>query len=172
MGWNHKQGIIAPVNGPSAWVNTLVIHEKSNHRLRTCLDPKGLNKVIKREHHSVLTMDKFTSKLCGSTLSSVLDAKQGYWNVKLDEKSSYLTTFNTHKGRYRFLRMPFGLRMSQDIFSEENLWGLWEIKGAVGVANDINVFCTESTHDYNLHKAMERTRKASIKLNFDKCIVK
>ena len=43
---------------------------------------------------------------------------------------------------------------------------------AVGIAFDINVFGTEATHDYNLHKAMERARKAGIKLNYDKGIVK
>lgn len=36
------------------------------------------------------------------------------WNVKLDEESSYLTTFNTPFGRFPFLRMPFGLCMGQD----------------------------------------------------------
>ena len=38
------------------------------------------------------------------------------------------------------------------------------MQGAVGIADDINVFGTESTHDYNLHEAMERTRKMGIKL--------
>ena len=33
------------------------------------------------------------------------------------------------------------------------------------------MFDTESTHDYSLHEAAERTRKAGIRLNFDKCIV-
>ena len=43
-----EQGIITPVNGPSDWVNALVICKKPNGRLRTCLAPKDLNKVIKR----------------------------------------------------------------------------------------------------------------------------
>ena len=115
-----EQGIITPVNGPSAWVNALLIHEKPNGRLRTCLDPNDLNKVIKREHHPVPTVENITPNLCGSTLFSKLDAKQGFWNVKLDKESLYLTTFSTHRGRYRFLRMPFGLRMLQDIFQEKN----------------------------------------------------
>ena len=45
-------------------------------------------------------------------------------------------------------------------------------RGAVGIAADINVLVTESTHDYNLHETVEGTRKAGIKLNFEKCIVK
>ena len=76
-----EQGIITPVNGPSDWVNALVIHEKPNGRLRTCLDPKDLSKVIKREHYSVPTVDDITPKLCGSTLLFKLDVRQGYWNI-------------------------------------------------------------------------------------------
>ena len=39
---------------------------------------------------------------------------------------SYLTTFNIHKGRYRFWRMLFGLKMSQDVFQmrdwQHHIW--------------------------------------------------
>ena len=43
-------------------------------------------------------------------------------------------------------------------------------KGAVGKADDIQVFSTDDNHDLYFHEAMERTRKADIKLNYDKCI--
>ena len=42
-----RQDIIAPVEGHSDWVNSLVIREKHNGSLRICLDPKDLNKAIK-----------------------------------------------------------------------------------------------------------------------------
>ena len=61
---------------PSVWVNAFVICEKPNGRLRTYLDTKDLNQVIKREHHPVPTMDNITLKLCGSTLFSKLDANR------------------------------------------------------------------------------------------------
>ena len=62
--------------------------------------------------------------------------------------------------------------MSQDIFQKKIDETYEKCRGTVGIADDINVFGTESTHDYNLHEAMDRTRKAGVKLNFDKCIVK
>ena len=98
------------------WVNSLVISEKPNGSLRICLDPKDLNKAIKQEHHLIPTLDDITPGLHGCTLFSKLDAKQGYWNVKLDEESTLLTTFNTHKGRYKFLHMPFGLKCCRIFF--------------------------------------------------------
>ena len=94
-----KQGIIAPAEGHSNWINSLVIREKPNGRLRVCLDPKDHNKAIRREHHPIPTLEDITPRPHGCTLFSKLDALHGYWNIKLDEESTLLTTFNTHKGR-------------------------------------------------------------------------
>ena len=109
LGEMESQNIIARVTKPTDWVNSLVVREKENGRLRLCLDPKDLNKAIKREHHPIPTLEEITPNLTGAKLFSKLDARNGYWNIKLDEESSYLTTFNTPFGRFRFLRMPFGL---------------------------------------------------------------
>jgi len=138
-----------------------------------CLDAKDLNKAIKREHHPILTLEEITPKLAGAKLFSKLDARNGYWNVKLDEKSSYLTTFNTPFGRYRFLRMPFGLRMSQDIFQFKIDETYRDCQGAIGIADDVTVYGkNDQEHDLHLHETMERTRKAGIKLNDEKYVIK
>lgn len=50
---------------------------------------------------------------------SKLGAKNGYWSVKLEKNSSFLTTFNTPFGYYRYCRMPYGLVMSQDVFQQK-----------------------------------------------------
>ena len=60
-----RQCIIAPVEGHSGWVNSLVIREKPNCSVRICLDPKDLNKAIKQEHHPVPTLDDITPRLYG-----------------------------------------------------------------------------------------------------------
>ena len=101
-----------------------------------------------------------------------LDAKEGYWNVKHNAASLLITTFFTPFGRYQLLRLPFGLRMSQDIMQRKINQRYKNCKGAVGIAYDVQVFGNEKTPDRNLHEAVECTRKAGIKLNFDKCIIK
>ena len=103
-----SKGIIAKVKEPTAWVNSLVYRRKPNGKLRICLDPKDLNRAIQREHHFIATLEDILPKLSGAKIFSIIDAKCGYWNVQLDEESTYLTTFNSPFGRYRFLRMPFG----------------------------------------------------------------
>ena len=45
-------------------------------------------------------------------------------------------------------------------------------KGAFAIADDIQVYGNDTNHDMHLHEAMERTRQAGLKLNYDKCVIK
>ena len=45
-----------------------------------------------------------------------VDCKYGYWQIKLTEESSLLTTFATPFGRYKWNRMPFGISPASEIF--------------------------------------------------------
>ena len=63
-----QEGIIVPVVEPIDWVNSLVVREKPNGSLRICLDPKDLNKAIKREHYPVPAVDMVTNRLQGATI--------------------------------------------------------------------------------------------------------
>ena len=78
--------------------------------------PRDINKAIICEHHKVPTLDEITHMLSRVKVFSKLGAKDSFWCIHLDTQLSYLTTFNTHKGCYQFLCMPFDLKMSQDVF--------------------------------------------------------
>ena len=79
----------------------MVIVKKPNGNIRVCLDPKDLNKVLKRSHYPMPTIDDILPELSRAKVFSVFDVKTGFWHVELDEKSSKLTCFNTPFGRYR-----------------------------------------------------------------------
>ena len=50
---------------------------------------------------------------------SKLDVKEAYWHVRLDEASRKLTTMITPFGRYMWKRLPFGLKVSSEIFQRK-----------------------------------------------------
>ena len=68
--------------------------------------------------------------------------------------------------------MPFVLKMFQDIFQKEIDQMSEKCKGAICIADDIQVFGNGNTHGLHLHETIERTRRKGIQLNSDKCNVK
>ena len=95
-----KREALAPVTRPTPWVSSMVAVPKADGGICICLDPKELYVAIQREHYQLPAIEEVASRLHGAKWFSVLDAQNGFWHVKLDEVSSYLTTFNTPFGRY------------------------------------------------------------------------
>ena len=62
------------------------------------------------------TIEEVVADMPQAKVFSVLDATSGYWQVKLGESSSKLCTFNTPFGRYRFTRLPFGIKSATEVF--------------------------------------------------------
>lgn len=161
--------VITKVTEPTEWVNSLVTVEKSNGSLRICLDPKDLNEAIKRPHYPMKTLEDVLPELANARYFSKLDAKSGYWALKLDRPSSYLTTFNSPFGRYRFLRLPFGLKSSQDEFQRKIDESLEGLSGVTAIVDDILVYGIDrQDHDRKLRDVLFRCRERGIKLNPDK----
>ena len=168
----ESTGVIEKVTTPTDWVNSLVVVEKPNGKLRICLDPKDLNAAIKRPHYPMPTLDDAVSKMAGARYFTKLDAKSGYWQMKLSKDSSYLTTFNTPFGRYRFLRLPFGIVSAQDDFQRKMDETFEGIPGVTSLVDDVIVFGkTQEDHDANLQATLERATIKNLKLNPEKLTV-
>lgn len=165
----EKIGVIEKVSKPTEWVNSMVLVEKSQSKLRVCLDPTDLNKCIKRPYYPMRTLDDVLPSLNDSKFFTKLDARSGYWAIKLSEESSYLTCFNTIFGRYRYLRLPFGLCMSGDEFimkMDECFEGL---EGVVTIVDDILVHGrTRAEHDKNLRAVLDRAFQRGLRFNEEK----
>jgi len=109
-----EQSVITRVTEPTDWVSSMVVIKKADNSVRICLDPTDLNKAIKRPIYPLPTIEEVIPKLKNAKFFSLLDAKNGYWQVELDYASSILTTFNTPLGRYRWLRLPFGISCASE----------------------------------------------------------
>ena len=113
-----KEGIITEVKEHTEWINSIVPVMKSNGSLRLCLDPKDLNKVIERNQWYSRTIDDILPELAKSKYKTLKDVTSGYWHIVLDLASSLLTMFNTPWGKFRWLRLPFRLKIASDVFQE------------------------------------------------------
>ena len=98
-------GVIVRQEEPTQWVNSLVVVQKPSGAVRLCINPRYLNAAVERSHYPVKTVYEIAS-LQGVNTFSILDAKSGFRQLKVDDESSHLCTFNTPIGRYRFTRLP------------------------------------------------------------------
>ena len=107
-----------------------------------------MNKAIKRNQWYARTQNDILPELAQLKYFTVKDATLGFWHVPLDFRSSLLTTFNTPWSKYRWLRMPFGLKVSGDVFKERLGRVLRLTPEVLGIADDIVIHgATENMHD-------------------------
>ena len=87
-----------------------------------------------------MTVEEIAHELAGVTVYTKADALEAFLQIHLMHEASLLTTFNSHRGRFRFLRMPFGAKMRQDVFQ---LWMdaiLKQCPGVIGIHDDMVIF--------------------------------
>ena len=167
----EKRGIIEKVSKPTEWLSSLVIVKKPG-KLRICLDPRPLNKAIKRPHYMLPTIDDILPKLTKARVFTVLDAKEAFWQVQLTEESSYLTTFGTQFGRYRYKRMPYGVCSATDELQRRSHEIVEDLDGVDVIADDFVIYGSGDTdeealavHETRLKAFLERAREMNLKLN-------
>ena len=165
--------IIAQVDVPTPWISNLTaVWKASGKQVCVCLDPRELNKAIKRR---MPTLDDVLPQLAGAKVFSLLDAKDGFNQVVLSEKSSYLTTFWGPQRRYRWRCLPFGLSSAPEEFQRRLQAVMHGLSGVVVVADDILIFgkgqtMEEARSDHNkvLLKVFQKLRQSNLKLNKEK----
>ena len=170
-----RDGIITPVARPTAWISALLVVMKPDGRVRICIDPKPLNKALKRNHYPLPVIDDFVADLKDAKIFSTVDAKDGFWHVSLDEESSYLTTFETPFGKFRWNRLPFGISVAPEEFQRRLNDALTGLEGTVTIADDILIYGCGNTmeeatkdHDQKLIALLLRCWDRGIRLNPDK----
>lgn len=77
-------------------------------------------KMFKQEIEIYFKATETTPKLINKKYYSVLDLRDGYYHIKLDEKSSKYCTFSTPFGNFRFIRLAFRLSVAPEPFMKQN----------------------------------------------------
>ena len=87
--------------------------------MRICVGLMKLNKWVKRPYYPMRTPAQVLDRLpADAKYFCILDAKNGYFQLELDEESRPLTCFITTFGRYIFNRCPMGLCSAQDHYDK------------------------------------------------------
>ena len=147
-----KDDILEPQIEPTPWVNSAMYPVKPSGEVRLCLDCVPLNKAIIRENHTPPMVEEITHELARARYFTKCDAYKAFLHVHLSKRRRELTVFRTTThGRLRYKRMPFGMKMSQDVFQIQMDRILEQCPGTIGIHDDV-IICgyTREDHDANL----------------------
>ena len=166
-----SQDIIEKVDGPTTWLNPIVIVPKATGNIRMCVDMRQANLAVKRERHVIPKMEDILTELHGASVFSKIDLREGYHQIMLAEESRHITTFATNDGLFRFKRLIYGISSAFESFQKQIELVIQGCKSAKNISDDILIWGkTQEEHDENLKQVLNRISNSGLKINLSKCI--
>ena len=169
---NHllEHGIIEPVHFAD-WAAPIVPVLKRDGSIRICGDYKvTTNRVAKLDKYPLPRIEDLFASLSGGTCFSKLDLSHAYQQIELEEESREYTIINTHKGLFRYNRLPFGIASAPSIFQRVMDTLLQGIPGVCVYIDDILVAgSTEEEHLARLSEVLKRLAESGMRLKQEKC---
>ena len=166
----EQQGIIKKVER-SKWAAPIVIVPKTDKSLRICGDYKvSINPWVRTEGYPLPTVQDLFSSLAKGKYFTKLDLQHTYQQLEVEESSQELLTINTHKGLYRYVRLPFGISSAPSIFQAVMDQILKGQKNTICYLDDILIMGqNREEHDEILEQVLKHLQDHGIRLTLSKC---
>lgn len=166
----QNSGIIEPVRY-SKWATPIVPVIKSDGTVRICGDYKvTVNSRLPTETYPIPRIEDIYATLGGGRYFCKLDLAHAYQQLELDERSKDLTTISTHKGLYRYNRLPFGINSAPAIFQRTIEGCIKDLPKTTAYLDDILI--TGSTQEEllnNVERVFSRLMELGLRLKREKC---
>ena len=144
---------------------------KKDGKVRICGDYKvTVNQALEVDQYPLPKPGELFASLAGEKKFSKLDLSQAYQQVPLDEESRKYVTINTHRGLYRYTRLPFGIASAPAVFQKTMDTILQGIPNVICDTDDILVTGVDDEAQLRtLSKVLERLQKHGVRLKKSKC---
>ena len=143
---------------------------KSN-QIRICADfSTGLNDALQDHHYPLASPEEFFNKLNRGKIFSKIDLSDAYLQIEVDEESSKLLCFNSHRGLYKYTRLAFGVKVAPAIFQQVMETMLGDLDYGTAYFDDILV-TRKTTAEHKNHKinVFEKLQEYGFKVKEAKC---
>eukprot|EP00106_Octopus_bimaculoides_P016627 XP_014784069.1 PREDICTED: uncharacterized protein K02A2.6-like [Octopus bimaculoides] len=153
----EKLGVIEKIDYSESASPTVYVKKK---KIRACADFSiGLNECLMTYSYSLLSLEEIFAKLNGGKSFSKLDLLEAYLQLQVKEECLKLLTINTHKGLYKFSRLPFGIKVAPSIFQQVMDTILADTDFAIAYLDDILIKSEfRDQHDKHVKKVFERLK--------------
>ena len=165
------EGTLEPVEF-SDWAAPIVaVLNPDKKSVRICGDfHTTVNPVSKLHRYPIPRVEDLFAGLAKGKLFSTIDLKQAYQQMKLDPASQKYLVINTHRGLFRYTRLPYGVSSAPGIFQQAMEQLLRGIPGVVVYIDDILITgSTESEHLQALGEVLNRLAHAGLRAKKHKC---
>ena len=164
------EGIIEKVSH-SHWAAPVVPVPKGDGQIRLCGDYKvTINPVLEVDQYPLPKPDDLFATLAGGKKFTKIDLTHAYQQMSLEESSRELVTINTHRGLYRYKRLPFGVASAPAVFQKVMDTVLQGLPKVICYLDDILVTgSTEEEHLENVEKVLQRLKQYNIRARRAKC---
>ena len=95
---------------------TVVLVTQRDGGIRLCVDYRRLNSVTRSDPFPLPRVDKLIDGLGNAKVISMLDVTRGYHQIPVHKDSIQKTAFITPKGKWEYVRVPFGLKNGPSVF--------------------------------------------------------
>ena len=152
-----------------------ILDTKKDGSKRFVVDFRSLNKSTTQDTYPLPNVDDLLEKCRGGKFFTQLDLAAGYWGVAIHPDDRKKTAFSVPRGKFEFLRMPFGLKNAQSTFQRlmDSIVHNLRRKGHKGidayVDNIIIVSERFNEHLIALEAVLMELKSHNLSLRADKC---
>ena len=165
---NLKLQKIMPAQVRAAPIVPVLKSDKKS--LRICGDFKmTVNSASKLDAYPIPRIEDLFARLSGGVCFSKLDLSQAYLQLELEEDSKQFVVINTHKGLFRYNRLPFGISSAPGIFQRTMESLLQNIPSVVVYLDDILI--AGQSEEEHLRLLEEVLETAGLRLKREKCVL-
>ena len=156
------------------WSSPAFLVKKGDSRFRMVINYRSLNSNLHDDGYPLPTPKDIFMSLGDSGLYTLLDLRDGFWNLPLDESSRHLTTFVTTSGIYQWKRLPQGLKTAPAIFQRviDSLVG--DMPNVRAYVDDILIFSKKGdveAHTKIVSEVFRRLVSANLRANVQKAVL-
>ena len=136
----ERDGVIKPIQFAD-WAAPIVpVLKGDKQSIRICGDFKlTVNQASKLDKYPIPKIEDLFAQMAGGKFFTKLDMSQAYQQIVLEEELHEYVVINTHRGLFRYNRLPFGVSSAPGIFQRVMESVFRGIPGVVVYLDDILV---------------------------------
>lgn len=144
---------------------------KKSGEIRLCVDLRPLNARVEKQKYPFPRIEDCLAKLAKKTIFTLLDLRDGFHQIKVNQNSAKYFAFATLDGQFEYQRLPFGYSEAPAEFQKRimHLLNPWSRTDKIVIFMDDILIPTETIEENLIIMEEIMTVLRSFDLNFKKC---